>query len=57
VRSDHPMIILLYILCIMLCVPLFFLLSLVLKVRGPLRPKDVSQAVVGFCNTSYKRRD
>jgi hypothetical protein len=30
VRSDHPTMILLYILCIMLCVPLFFFLSLVL---------------------------
>jgi hypothetical protein len=30
VQSDHPIMILLYILCIMLCVPLFFFLSLVL---------------------------
>jgi hypothetical protein len=30
VQSDHPMTILLYMLCIMLCVRLFFFLSLVL---------------------------
>jgi hypothetical protein len=34
VRSDHPMMILLYILCIMLCVPLFFFLSYVERESG-----------------------